>query len=255
MLFDPVDHHISDLPFVNELAGTRCRILIHRAFKATEEQEDNDIIPTEQVVLLHLHATSGRQVLLEMAVSIVTEGSERHAVLTGREVDSELATLMAHEGTAVSGASSSVSWGSDRCYKSGMKTRPPTRSPSPDLIEASDSAEMNSSTPGLVGTSDSSETNPTRSPSPGLVEASDLAETNRSDSGSSDTTSMGTAVMRTVEDFQGHGTDAAAEIASAITNLLTSSTYADDCNGEAGCKRAGENMVDTKYANDADIQG
>ena len=115
MFFDPVNRHISDLPFVDELASSQCRTIIDRAFKASEEQNSN-VATTEQLVLLHLHANSGRRVLLEMVVNIVTEGSERHAVLIGREVNSDLATLMANEGTVVSGASSSVSWASDRGF-------------------------------------------------------------------------------------------------------------------------------------------
>lgn len=226
MLFDPVDRHILDLPFVNALDGTGCRTIIHQALKASEEQLGNDIT-TELVVLLHLHTNSGRQVLLEMAVSIVTLGCERYAVLTGREVNSELATLMGNEGTTVSGASSSVSWGSDRCYKPERAIHRTMRSPSLDVIETSDSAKKN----------------PTPFRSPDLCEAFDsIDERNRSDSGSwSATTSMRTAVMKTIaEDLRSHGTDTATDSAISLA-----SSHADN-GGEAHCTNASGNVVDAK---------
>ena len=142
MFFDPVNRHISDLPFVDALAGSQCRTIIYRPFMASEEQNGN-VPTTEQLVLLHLYANSGRQVLLEMVVNVVTEGSERHAVLIGREVNSDLATLMANEGTAVSKASSSVSWASDRGVVMPTSRATAVCSPSPSVSVASGLAEAN----------------------------------------------------------------------------------------------------------------
>ena len=141
MLVDPVNSQVLDLPFVNANAGFQCCDIIRQAFHAAEEQSGNET-RTEHIVLLHLYTKSG-PVLLEMIVNIVTSESERHAVLIGREVNSDLATLMANEGTAVSGASSSVSWASDRGVAMPTSRATAVCSPSPSVSEASGLAEAN----------------------------------------------------------------------------------------------------------------
>ena len=133
MLVDPVNSQVLDLPFVNANAGFQCCDIIRQAFHAAEEQSGNET-RTEHIVLLHLYTKSG-PVLLEMIVNIVTSESERHAVLIGREVNPDLATLMASEGN-VSGAGSSASWASDRGFAPGlmMTNIPSTTSPSPLMM-------------------------------------------------------------------------------------------------------------------------
>lgn len=214
MLFNPVGRHLSELPFVNELAGSQCRTIIHQAFEESEEQNGEDFT-TERVVMIHLR-TNSAHVLLEMIVSIVIEESERHAVLTGREVDSDLATLMENAGTAVSGASSTVSWASDRCYQ------PPV-------------LMLNRRT--------------TRSPSLALVEASDLAdEINRSDSDSSDPTS-------TITTAAVHCTDAAAEIANSLAATRANGCGGENALGTKNADGADTTLLEryTEYCRDLEL--
>jgi hypothetical protein len=125
MIFDPVDKHVSDLPFVNALAGFSFQEHVLQSFAVSCDPD------REQIVLLHLHSKSG-PVLLEMVVNIVVSDSEPHAVLTGREVDSELATLIASKASE-SGTSSTISWASDRCFVAGLSDSR-TESPSGSAI-------------------------------------------------------------------------------------------------------------------------
>ena len=158
MLFDPVGSFVSDLPFVDALAGSQFCAIIRRAFNVSEESKKKGQ-PTEQIVLLHLSSKHG-PVLLEMVVNIVTTRNERHAVVTGREVNIDLATLITSPGegsTDISEASGMISWSSDWCYAPGlMMTRMTSRataSGSSGLFAVSDSAEAPDSA-SLVAVSD-----------------------------------------------------------------------------------------------------
>jgi hypothetical protein len=113
MLVDPMENLVSDLPFVNALTGSSFREHILQSFSVSHHKQD-----CEQVMLLHLYSQTG-PVLLEMVVNVVVVDSKPYAVLTGREVDSGLATLIAGGDTSKSGSSSSVSWASDQCFVSG----------------------------------------------------------------------------------------------------------------------------------------
>lgn len=195
MLLDPVGGSIAELPFVNASAGSQCRDIIRQTFVLFEEQNEDDST-TEQIVLLHLRAKGG-PVLLEMVVNIITAGSERHAVLTGREVNSDLATLMAKEGSG-SGAGSSLSWASDRGFAtatglmmtnrasrasdrgfaSGLTTVR-TSAPSPQLSAVVMLAEAASDSGSLIAVSDS----------PTLIAASDSIAGIKNASGSEDSLS------------------------------------------------------------------
>lgn len=108
MLYEPIGRLVSDLPFVDEHAGPQCHDIILQAFETTHDQE-------ERVVMIHLHGQAG-PVLLDMVVDLVGAGPERYAVLTGREVSSDLASLIPNgRATTSSGKSSVVSWRSDGC--------------------------------------------------------------------------------------------------------------------------------------------
>ena len=136
MIFDPVDKHVSDLPFVNALAGFSFQEHVLQSFAVSCDPD------REQIVLLHLHSKSG-PVLLEMVVNIVVSDSKPHAVLTGREVDSELATLIVSKASE-SGTSSTISWASDRCFVAGL-TDSRTEAPSGSAIARAGEGEREGS--------------------------------------------------------------------------------------------------------------
>ena len=93
MLQNPVGWLVSDLPFVNAADGHQLEQFLKRIFEVPAEREH------AQTFMLYIH-TQNRQVLLEMAASrvFVTE-SEPIVVMTGRQVDSDLAGLMASGNT------------------------------------------------------------------------------------------------------------------------------------------------------------
>ena len=124
MLYEPIGRLVSDLPFVDEHAGPQCHDIILQAFETTHDQE-------ERVVMIHLHGQAG-PVLLDMVVDLVGAGPERYAVLTGREVSSDLASLIPNgRATTSSGKSSVVSWRSDGCVAPDHGLRGLTNTPNP----------------------------------------------------------------------------------------------------------------------------
>lgn len=90
MIEDPTDQLLTALPFVSPCAGLLCHNLISRAVNAPEAPGSAD---NAQVIMLHLHAKNG-PVLLEMAPTAVGTGHERCVVMTGREVNANLAGLI-----------------------------------------------------------------------------------------------------------------------------------------------------------------
>ena len=91
MIVSPVGRLVSELPFVNHTDGYRLHRALLRSFDNLGENDET------RVFMLHLHA-QGMHVLLEMvATHIFVAESEPIIVLTGRQVDSDLAGLMACE--------------------------------------------------------------------------------------------------------------------------------------------------------------
>jgi len=84
MIEDPTDQLLTALPFASPCVGIRCHNTIRRTF-VTGEQE------SVQVIMLHLMTRNGNT-LLEM-VANKSIGSDI-VILTGREVDSNLAGLL-----------------------------------------------------------------------------------------------------------------------------------------------------------------
>ena len=90
---DPTNHVLSDLPFAHSRARARCHDAIRRAFNAPFDEPENNA----RSVFLHLGTLNG-PILLEMEASVLAsggEGAERYVVLTGREVNADLASLVA----------------------------------------------------------------------------------------------------------------------------------------------------------------
>jgi hypothetical protein len=80
-----VGKQLLDLPFVNKSAKTKFSAAVHRQIST---QDSNT-----QSIVLHLHLQN-RRVLLEMVAKLVEIGPELFIVMTGREVDSNLATFI-----------------------------------------------------------------------------------------------------------------------------------------------------------------
>ena len=93
LLFDPMGGLLSDLPFVSPRARARLNEAILRIFDRPDDDDDGGK-GSNQTVLLHLQTKNG-PVLLEMVASVLGAASDRIVVLTGREVDSGLAGLIA----------------------------------------------------------------------------------------------------------------------------------------------------------------
>ena len=85
MLADPVDALAADLPFVNPSAGPRFSDAIRQIFANPAE--------LTQSMMLHFQAKNG-PVLLEMVANVFGVNDGQCVVMTGREVDCDLATLM-----------------------------------------------------------------------------------------------------------------------------------------------------------------
>jgi len=83
---DPTNHVLSDFPFAHSRAGAQCYDAIRRAFNIPSDDH-------AQSVLLHLRTLNG-PILLEMEARILAGGSERCVVLTGRELNADLAGLI-----------------------------------------------------------------------------------------------------------------------------------------------------------------
>ena len=81
----PVGKQLFDLPFVNKRAKMKFTSAIHRQISTHEFDK--------QSVVLHLDIQN-RRVLFSMVAKLVEIGPELFIVLTGREVDSNLATLL-----------------------------------------------------------------------------------------------------------------------------------------------------------------
>ena len=82
---DPTNHVLLDLPFAHLRSGARCNNAIRRAFSLPSDDA--------QRILLHLSTLNG-PVLLEMEASVLAGRAERLVVLTGRELNAELASLI-----------------------------------------------------------------------------------------------------------------------------------------------------------------
>ena len=89
MFVEPLDCLVSGLPFVNESDGFRLHRSLEQIFEAPADRDNG------RTFMLHLRARSERVVLLEMIANYFVTEDEPIIALTGREVDSELATLMA----------------------------------------------------------------------------------------------------------------------------------------------------------------
>ena len=93
MLRNPVGCLLSDLPFVNASDGYRLGRFLRRIFEAPAEHD------AARTYMLHLQ-NRHRNVLLEMvATHFDVRGSEAVVVMAGRQVDSDLAVLLARETT------------------------------------------------------------------------------------------------------------------------------------------------------------
>ena len=111
MVRKPVGGLLSDLPFMD--ASDVCRLdrFLRRIFEAPAEHDHS------RTYMLHLD-TKNRHVLLEMvATHFFVRDSEPVVVMTGRQVDSDLAVLLARGSAAASEANYDVTpgevWGSE----------------------------------------------------------------------------------------------------------------------------------------------
>ena len=86
----PVGLPVADLPFVNPSDGHRFDRNLRRIFEAPAEHDKT------QTFMLYLWTRNGRVLLETRADHLVTE-TEAIVVFTGREVDSDLACMMARE--------------------------------------------------------------------------------------------------------------------------------------------------------------
>ena len=91
---DPVGLLLSDLPFVNASDGYRLHKSLGRIFDAPAEHD------AAQTFALHLRTNKG-VVLLEMQAHYLMTVCESIIVMTGRQVDPELACMMVCESSAV----------------------------------------------------------------------------------------------------------------------------------------------------------
>ena len=85
---DPTKHVLSDLPFAHLRSGARCNDTIRRAFSLPSDHPEEALS-----ILLHLNTLNG-PVLLEMEARVLAGRAERMVVLTGRELNAELAGLI-----------------------------------------------------------------------------------------------------------------------------------------------------------------
>ena len=87
LIMDPRDAHLAALPFIHARARNQCLDAIRRAFEVyTGEQESVSVI-------LHLLTRKGPK-LMSMVANVVRNESELLVILTGREVECSLATLV-----------------------------------------------------------------------------------------------------------------------------------------------------------------
>ena len=89
LIHNPVNGLLSALPFVNLPSGIRLAKVIRRLF-------NEDSTEKAETVMLHLSTTKG-PVLLEMMARVVDNEFKPVVLMTGCEVDSNLATLIASE--------------------------------------------------------------------------------------------------------------------------------------------------------------
>jgi len=85
---DPTNHVLSDLPFARMRSGAQCNDAIRRTFSLPSDDPE-----IARSILLHLSTLNG-PVLLEMEARVLAGRAERMVVLTGRELNAELAGLI-----------------------------------------------------------------------------------------------------------------------------------------------------------------
>ena len=91
-LLDPVGSLVSDLPFAITSDGDRLAQFFKRIFEAPAEHDH------DRTCMVHLRANNNRPVLLEMvATHFYVRESEPIIVMVGRQIDSDLAVLLASE--------------------------------------------------------------------------------------------------------------------------------------------------------------
>ena len=93
MHVDPVGRFITDLPFVNARDGATWQDKVGIIFEAPAEHDH------ARTLLLHLGIQNGT-VLLEMTLDVFVTASESIIVMTGREIESGLASLLRNNGGA-----------------------------------------------------------------------------------------------------------------------------------------------------------
>jgi hypothetical protein len=116
MLLTPVGGRLADLPFVDPSAAATLHVVMRGLFDKDEDKgkDTNAAAPDENdddrfggtsfgntkktTVMLHLHTKHG-PVLLEMVANSIGGESEPMIMLSGREVNPELASLMAGAGS------------------------------------------------------------------------------------------------------------------------------------------------------------
>ena len=89
LVSDPRDQLLGELPFVNTRAFLKCQAAIRQAFDDAAGEKEN------VQVMLHLNTRNGNT-LLEMVANIVRSESDVVVILTGRQIDSNLAGLLHH---------------------------------------------------------------------------------------------------------------------------------------------------------------
>ena len=100
MSYDPLNRRLSKLPFMEADAGAQlCEQLRWMLDQPDAQTTDG------HAILLHLSANHG-PVLLEMVANLVTQPSSRLVIMTGREVNSNLVSLIAE---SVAGTSEELS--------------------------------------------------------------------------------------------------------------------------------------------------
>jgi hypothetical protein len=90
MLVEPAGGLLAVLPFVNPSSGRRLLKVVGQMLEAPDKHRHT------QIVMLHLHTRTGR-VLLEMEASVLGTHPKAFVVMTGCEVNSALAGLIACE--------------------------------------------------------------------------------------------------------------------------------------------------------------
>ena len=166
MIVSPVGLLVSELPFVNPTDGNRLHRALVRSFDNLGENDET------RIVMLHLHAR-GMHVLLEMvATHIFAAESEPMIVLTGRQVDPDLAGLMACESAV---APSEINEEDDAVGESGAGTTRDgddiQRSASGEMIDHDTMSASNISSLTMSASNISSQTLPLVFPRPSRSEA------------------------------------------------------------------------------------